>query len=51
MDCIETGTYRSNDSSTETHKKFSDTLRQMKGKVLKSILTYLRCTKYNCSAL
>ena len=44
MNRIENDLYTTNDVSTE---KFSDTLRTLGGKCLKSILTYIDCTKYN----
>ena len=46
MDLIENVIHRTNGSPTEIHK-FSDTLRCMRGKCSKRILTYLYCIKYN----
>ena len=47
MNRIENGIYTTNGLSTETHKRFSDTLQAIGGKCLKRILKYLYWTKYN----
>ena len=47
MNCIENGMYANNGFSTEAHKNFPIHYGLCGKKILKRILTYLDCTKYN----